>query len=367
MDVTQSGSTCTMNNSEVKTVDLNHGSSGTTAFSYTCPRHTGDAINGGYSPLNDAHYFGSVIQNMYNDYIGVNALTFQLVMRVHYGTNYENAFWNGSTMNFGDGKNTFYPLVSVDVAGHEVSHGFTEQHSGLCYTNGSECGGMNEAFSDIAGEAAEYYFKGSNDFLVGEEIFKGASGEALRYMCDPTQDGISIDNAADMTRRINPHYSSGVYNKAFCTLAKTSGWNTKTAFQVFARANANYWTASSSFDDGACGVETAADDLGYNVANVEAAFNVVGVSCEGGGGGDNQSPVASFTSRSRNLLVQLVDTSTDSDGTIASRLWDVGDGRTSTKSKVLFKYASAGTYTVTLTVTDNEGATSSTSKTITVP
>jgi pseudolysin/vibriolysin len=158
-----------------------------------------------------------------------------------------------------------------------------------------------------------------------------------------------------------------VYNKAFCTLAKTSGWNTKTAFQVFARANANYWTASSSFDDGACGVETAADDLGYNVANVEAAFNVVGVSCEGGGGGDNQSPVASFTSRSRNLLVQLVDTSTDSDGTIASRLWDVGDGRTSTKSKVLFKYASAGTYTVTLTVTDNEGATSSTSKTITVP
>jgi Zn-dependent metalloprotease len=365
MDVSQSGSTCTMNNTEVKTVDLNHGTSGSTAFSYTCPRHTGDSINGGYSPLNDAHYFGSVIQNMYNAYIGVNALTFQLVMRVHYSTNYENAFWNGSTMNFGDGRNTFYPLVSVDVAGHEVSHGFTEQHSGLCYLNGSDCGGMNEAYSDIAGEAAEYYFKGSNDFLVGEEIFKGGSGEALRYMCNPTQDGISIDNAADMTRRINPHYSSGVYNKAFCTLAKTSGWDTPKAFQVFARANANYWTASSSFDQGACGVETAADDLGYDVGDVEAAFNVVGVSCEGGGG--NESPVASFTSKSRNLLVKLTDTSTDADGTIASRLWDVGDGRTSTKSSILFRYASAGTYTVTLTVTDNDGATSSTSHTITVP
>ena len=182
MDVTQSGSTCTMNNSEVKTVDLNHGSSGMTAFSYACPRHTGDAINGAYSPLNDGHYFGSVIQNMYNAYVGVNALTFQLVMRVHYGTNYENAFWDGSTMNFGDGRNTFYPLVSVDVAGHEVSHGFTEQHSGLCYDNGSDCGGMNEAYSDIAGEAAEYYFKGSNDFLVGEEIFKGASGQAVQNM-----------------------------------------------------------------------------------------------------------------------------------------------------------------------------------------
>ena len=66
MDVTQSGSTCTMNNSEVKTVDLNHGTSGSTAFSYTCPRHTGDSINGAYSPLNDAHYFGNVIQDMYN-------------------------------------------------------------------------------------------------------------------------------------------------------------------------------------------------------------------------------------------------------------------------------------------------------------
>jgi PKD repeat protein len=65
--------------------------------------------------------------------------------------------------------------------------------------------------------------------------------------------------------------------------------------------------------------------------------------------------------------VKLTDTSTDSDGTIASRLWDAGDGRTSTKSSLLFKYASAGTYTVTLTVTDNDGASNSTSHTITVP
>ncbi|QDQ74865.1 PKD domain-containing protein [Pseudoluteimonas lycopersici] len=368
MDVTQSGSTCTMNNSEVKTVDLNHGTSGSTAFSYTCPRHTGDSVNGGYSPLNDAHYFGSVIQNMYNAYVGTNALTFQLVMRVHYSTNYENAFWDGSTMNFGDGRNTFYPLVSVDVAGHEVSHGFTEQHSGLCYANGSDCGGMNEAYSDIAGEAAEYYFKGSNDFLVGEEIFKGASGQALRYMCNPPQDGISIDNAADMTRRINPHYSSGVYNKAFCTLAKTSGWDTPKAFKIFARANANYWTASSSFDDGACGVKTAATDLGYTTtdqANIDAAFNVVGVSCSGGG--TNTPPVASFTIKTQGKFVQVTSTSTDSDGTIVSVKWDSGDGRTSTKTPLTYKYASSGTYTVTLTVTDDDGATNSTSKSVTIP
>lgn len=284
LDVTQSGSTCTMNNAQVKTVNLNNSNSNasTTAFSYTCPRNTVKTINGAYSPLNDAHYFGSVIFNMYNAYMGVNPLTFQLVMKVHYQTGYENAYWDGSAMTYGDGKNTFYPLVSLDVSGHEVSHGFTEQNSNLTYSGQS--GGMNEAFSDMAGEAAEYYSRGSNDWLVGSEIFKGSG--ALRYMCNPTQDGSSIDNAANYTSSLDVHYSSGVYNKAFCTLAKKSGWDTKKAFQVFARANMNYWTASSTFNQGACGVETAATDLGYTKADVTAAFTAVGVTCPTSGGGD---------------------------------------------------------------------------------
>ncbi len=283
LDVTQSGTTCTMNNTQVKTVNLNNSTSNasTTAFSYTCPRNTVKAINGAYSPLNDAHYFGGVIFNMYNAYMGMNPLTFQLVMKVHYKTGYENAYWDGTAMTYGDGASTFYPLVSLDVSGHEISHGFTEQHSNLTYSGQS--GGMNEAFSDMAGEAAEYYSRGSNDFLVGAEIFKGTG--ALRYMCNPTQDGGSIDNAANYTSSMDVHYTSGVYNKAFCTLAKKSGWDTKKAFQVFARANANYWTASSTFNQGACGVETAATDLGYTKADVTSAFTAVGVSCAGGGGG----------------------------------------------------------------------------------
>lgn len=281
MDVTQSGSTCTMNNANVKAVNLNGGTTGTTAYSYTCPRNTYKTINGGYSPINDAFQFGGVITSMYPAYTGYNALNFQLVMRVHYKTNYENAFWDGSTMSFGDGASTFYPLVSSDVAGHEVSHGFTEQHSNLTYSGQS--GGMNEAFSDMGGEATEYYWKGTNDFLVGAEIFKGTG--ALRYMCNPTQDGASIDNAANYTSSLDVHYSSGVYNKAFCLLSKTSGWNVPKAFKVFARANANYWTASSTFNSGACGVQTAAQDLGYSVADVTAAFSAVGVACPSGGGG----------------------------------------------------------------------------------
>ncbi len=277
MDVTQSGTTCTMNNTNVKTVNLNGGTSGTTAFSYTCPRNTVKAINGAFSPLNDAHFFGGVIYNMYQAYMGQAPLTFQLTMRVHYSTNYQNAFWDGSAMTFGDGGTTFYPLVSLDVASHEVSHGYTSQNSNLTYSGQS--GGINEAYSDIAGEAAEYFNKGTNDFLVGADIFK-ATG-ALRYMANPPQDGVSIGNAANYTAGMDVHYSSGVYNKAFYLLATTAGWNTQKAFQVFARANDLYWTASTDFNQGACGVQTAATDLGYTVANVTAAFTAVGVSCGG--------------------------------------------------------------------------------------
>jgi Zn-dependent metalloprotease len=272
-DVAVSGSTCTMNNTNVKTVNLNHGTSGSTAFSYTCPRNTIKTINGAFSPLNDAHFFGDVIYDMYQAWIGVPPLTFQLSMRVHYSSNYENAFWNGSAMTFGDGASTFYPLVSLDVSAHEVSHGFTEQNSGLIYSGQS--GGMNEAFSDIAGEAAEFYMNGTNDFLVGAQIFK-ASG-ALRYMHNPPLDGNSIGHASDFTSGMDVHHSSGVYNKAFYLLATTPGWSTQTAFQVFTRANQLYWTPSSNYETGFVGVRDAAEDLGRSTADVEAAFAAVGV------------------------------------------------------------------------------------------
>lgn len=473
LDVSQSGTTCTMNNTDVKSVNLN-GSTGTstTAYTFTCPNNTYKAINGAYSPINDAHFFGGVIQNMYSSYVGVKALTFQLVMRVHYGSQYENAFWDGSSMSFGDGKTTFYPLVSVDVAGHEVSHGFTEQHSNLTYSGQS--GGMNEAYSDMGGEATEYYWKGSNDFLVGPEIFKGSG--ALRYMANPPQDGASIDNAANYTSSMDVHYSSGVYNKAFYNLATTSGWNTPSAFKVFARANSLYWTPSSTFNSGACGVETAATDLGLSAAAVTAAFSSVGVSCSGGGGGgggstggpltngvtvtgigtaagnsvnytlvvpagatglnfvmsggtgdadmyvkfgsaptdtvydcrpyksgnaescpiataqagtyyvrlkaystfagvsltgsystaSNVPPSAGFSFTTNALTANFTDNSSDSDGTIASRSWNFGDSSSSTSTNPSHTYAASGTYNVTLTVTDNNGASNATTKAVTV-
>ncbi|WDE01695.1 peptidase M4 family protein [Thalassomonas actiniarum] len=275
LDVSESSGTCTMENAYVKTINMKNRYWFGRTHSFTCPENTYQEVNGGYAPANDAHYFGNLIFEMYQDWFNTAPLSFQLQMKVHYGRNTDNAYWNGSAMLFGDGYTKFYPLVSLDVSAHEVSHGVTEQNSNLQYSNQS--GGINEAFSDMAGEVAEYYMHGSNDWLVGEQIFKGNG--ALRYMADPTQDGNSIGHASDYASGMNVHYSSGVYNKAFYLLANTNGWNTRTAFEVFLQANQIYWNASTNFNQGACGVESAADNFGYDVFDVTAAFAAVGVVC----------------------------------------------------------------------------------------
>lgn len=85
-----------------------------------------------------------------------------------------------------------------------------------------------------------------------------------------------------------------------------------------------------------------------------------------GGAPSNVPPVASFTSSCSGLTCSFTDTSSDSDGTVASRSWNFGDGSTSTATNPSHTYAAGGTYTVTLTVTDNGGATGSKSSTVTV-
>jgi len=265
-----------MENANVKTVNLNHSTSGSTIFSFTGKENTHKSINGAFSPLNDAHAFGGVVFNMYKDWYNTAPLTFALTMRVHYSNSYENAFWNGSSMTFGDGRTRFYPLVSLDVSAHEVSHGFTEQNSGLIYSGQS--GGINEAFSDIAGEAAEFYMSGKNDWLVGAQIFKSTG--ALRYFEDPTKDGRSIGSAKNYQNGMDVHYSSGVYNRAFFILAHKNGWNTRKAFDVFVKANRDYWTPSSNYVTGAKGVVDAARDLGYSTEDVVAAFRAVDVAVQ---------------------------------------------------------------------------------------
>ncbi len=244
-----------------------------------------DSINQGYSPANDAMFIANLLTHFYKEWYGMPVLVhedgseMQLHMVVH--ENGDGAFWSAGVMHFADGIN-LYPFTSLSMGAHEVSHGFTEQHSGLIYVGQS--GGMNEAFSDMAAKAAEFYAYNENDWRLGAEIFK-LDDESLRYMDVPSKDCFgkipgthcSIDNAKQYFDGLDVHYSSGVYNRAFYLLSTSPGWDTRKAFEVMVQANASYWTPTTAFADGAACVVKAAKDLHYDVAAVKRAFKEVGV------------------------------------------------------------------------------------------
>ncbi|MFF9404013.1 M4 family metallopeptidase [Streptomyces anandii] len=148
--------------------------------------------------------------------------------RVHYGSNYNNAFWDDSCfcMTYGDGDGTtFGPLVALDVAGHEMTHGVTSKTAALTYSG--ESGGLNEATSDILGTLVEWYANNSSDpgdYLIGEEIVRSGFGKpALRFMDKPSKDGSSADYWSSSVGNLDVHYSSGVANHFAYLLAEGSG------------------------------------------------------------------------------------------------------------------------------------------------
>jgi pseudolysin len=298
LDISRDGDEelCYMENTDVKIIDMQHKySSKNKPMEFSCKNredesplayftgYTGDGYdksNGAASPTNDALYSGYVIKHMYQEWYGLEVLTksdgkpMQLVMRVHYGRGYENAYWDSKQMTFGDGEDMMYPLVSLGVGAHEISHGFTEQHSGLEYFGQS--GGMNESFSDMAAQAAEYYSVGKASWQIGAEIMKEGSGyDALRYMDKPSRDGSSIDTADEYYGGIDVHYSSGVYNHLFYILSNKPEWGIRKAFNVMVKANMDYWTPYISFNEGGCGVLSAAKDLGYSLDAVKASLEEV--------------------------------------------------------------------------------------------
>ncbi|MGW7405521.1 M4 family metallopeptidase [Streptomyces sp. NPDC054833] len=148
--------------------------------------------------------------------------------RVHYGNNYNNAFWDDSCfcMTYGDGDGSvFGPLVALDVAGHEMSHGVTSKTAALTYSG--ESGGLNEATSDIMGTLVEWYANNASDqgdYLIGEEIVRPGFGKpALRFMDQPSKDGNSADYWSSSVGNLDVHYSSGVANHFAYLLAEGSG------------------------------------------------------------------------------------------------------------------------------------------------
>ena len=134
-------------------------------------------------------------------------------------------------MAYGSGDTTWYPVVSIDVACHGMSHGVTEAENGLAYSN--DAGGLNEASSDIMGTMVEFSTNNAadpGDDLIGEEIYRSNPNgtHALRYMYRPYADGGRSHDCypAATFSGVDPHDSSGPANHFFYLLAEGTGSKT---------------------------------------------------------------------------------------------------------------------------------------------
>jgi Zn-dependent metalloprotease len=165
-----------------------------------------------------------------------------LLATVHYGRNYDNAFWDGTQMVFGDGDGVIFERFtkSVDVIGHELAHGVTEHTAGLQYQGQS--GALNESISDVFGVLVKQHQLGQSadqaDWLVGADLLNpSVKGRALRDMRNP---GTAYDDPrlgkdpqpADMAGYVDTqddnggvHINSGIPNRAFALAALAIGGN----------------------------------------------------------------------------------------------------------------------------------------------
>ncbi|MET9139539.1 M4 family metallopeptidase [Streptomyces parvulus] len=236
----------------------------------------------------DAAYGAQTTWDFYKDTFGRSGIKNDgkaAYSRVHYGSNYVNAFWSDACfcMTYGDGTGNTNPLTSLDVAGHEMSHGVTSNTAGLNYSG--ESGGLNEATSDIFGTGVEYFANSSadkGDYLIGEKIDINGDGTPLRYMDKPSKDGASKDYWSSGLGGVDVHYSSGPANHFFFLLAEGSGARTvdgvqydsptsdgstvtgigrEKALQIWYKALTTYMTSTTNYKAARTATLSAASDL----------------------------------------------------------------------------------------------------------
>jgi len=275
----------------------------------------------------DAHWGAEEVYDYWdqvhgrNSYDGAGATIFSLV---HVSTNYDNAFWNGSWMSYGDGSSNgnegngnFDILTSLDVCAHEIGHAVISTTADLAYQR--ESGGLNEGFADIWAATVEHRAKGTgtdtnpNDeiWLIGDEIDRRSGSIALRSMSNPNAKSqpdtwrgdfwqpATVGEGCNIPDQNNNDYcgvhtNSGVLNYWFYLLVEGgSGTNdnadtfnvseigmNKAELIAFRTLNV-YLTANSDFADARVASIEAATDI-YGACSVETravvdAWQAVGV------------------------------------------------------------------------------------------
>ncbi|MFI6350659.1 M4 family metallopeptidase [Streptomyces sp. NPDC050560] len=310
---TQSGSGYELTDGErgdTSTYNLDNGVSGKGTLFTDDDDEWGDGtVNDPATAGVDAAYGAEVTWDYYKNVHGRSGIAGDgkgSYSRVHYGDNYVNAFWDDSCfcMTYGDGSGNKAPLTALDVAAHEMSHGVTSTTAGLNYSG--ESGGLNEGTSDIFASAVEFYADAPDNpgnYLIGEQIDINGDGSPLRYMDQPSKDGISLDDWSSSAGNTDVHYSSGIANHFFYLLSEGSGQKTingidydsptsngesvpgigrDAAEQIWFKALTEYMTSTTDYHDAREATLSAAADLfgedSTEYSTVDATWAAVNVS-----------------------------------------------------------------------------------------
>jgi Zn-dependent metalloprotease len=225
----------------------------------------------------------------------------EIVSSVHYGVGFDNAFWQGSQMVYGDGSGRIFQVgaftKAIDVIAHELTHGVTQFSAGLIYSKDS--GALNEHFSDALGSLVKQYSKNQTadqaDWLLGEGTLMPDLGKALRSLKDPgsayqgdRQPG-HMDDYIDLPDDNDPandnggvHINSGIPNRAFFLAAEAiGGYAWEKTGKIWYHTLTEHMKPNSQFPDAAeATVESAGQLFGSGSDEekaVQRAWQEVGV------------------------------------------------------------------------------------------
>jgi Zn-dependent metalloprotease len=318
----------------------------------------------------DAHWGAEMTYDYFNVEHGRNSFNgtgAKILSYVHYGNNYNNAFWDGTRMTYGDGNGTlFTPLTALDVCGHEIAHAVTTYSANLIYSY--ESGALNESFSDIFGNTIEIWARPTKwSWRIGEDMTPSKNG--IRSMANPNlfnhpkfYKGVSWYSGAGDNGGV--HYNSGVQNYWYYLIANGSqgtnekGWPFKIdslgivkAGKIAYRNLAVYLTKNSQYADARTfSILAAADLYGQCSKEVIAVTNAWWV-CGVGNKYDSGYVKANFTGDTLACKTgKIVNFFNLSDNYLSSR-WHFGDGNSSTLKNPAHNYGSYGKFNVKLVVT----------------
>ena len=257
----------------------------------TFVRGEGDAETSDVA-VTEAYKYSGNTYDFYKQILGRNSVDnngLRLDSTVHYSQQYDNAFWDGRQMIYGDGDGELFNrfTLDLDVIGHELTHGVTQNTAGLEYA--WQSGALNESMSDVFGTMVKQWVLGQSvdqaDWLIGAGLFTTAvTGVALRSMKDPgsayndSQIGKdpqpkNMANYLDMTEdNGGVHINSGIPNYAFYLAATSIGGNAweKTG-KIWYETLTKRLSPKSDFQSAADGTVSAAGDLFGQNSNEQKA------------------------------------------------------------------------------------------------